>query len=694
MREGVAAGELLDNGGFESWSGAAPVSWNATGSYARDDEQGRSGTGARFNGSGTLSQSAALDPGAEASAEVWAALIGGSGTTRLRLSFLNASFLPLGVDVLDERTLTPGFTRLALTITAPPGAAWAMLSIEVSADGAGIVAIVDDASLSTQASPEPTPESPTDTPTAAPTKTPVAEPTATTVGTKTSTPAGTATPSPHPTATTTRPPSGTATPTPHDGPSPPPTPRPPPPTAMPAPRPNVPPPPGSGGLLADGDFEFVSDGAPSFWDNFGGRLVSEPEATRGSWSALLLSDSASTKWVHQAIEVEPTTWYAGSAMARLASGQGEFFIRVSWYLSSDGSGSQIGQDDGPTSSSGDWTRLTFGPVRAPGLARSARFRLMLRPEGGAAALFDDANFAAVPAPSATPTASSTPSATATPARSPGGTAALPPPAGSVAASGTPAATPGTPATVRANGGPPPERSASTTGFGGLRVSEILVDPSEPGRDASYEWVELENTGTEPVDLAEWQLGDARDLDPLASAVVPPGAFIVIAGPDAQLPAGALVVRVADGTIGLGMNNDGDLIRLIGPDGESVDAVSFGSQPPSAAHFSRVPGAGETVGVAPDGSWRLTLRPTPGEANVFPVVVSATTAGTQSAVAGNTGGKDAVNDAGAPEGRFSVDKGSSGQPGWLVIVAVGSASAIGAGAIGFAAARRKKTTNAD
>lgn len=379
-----------------------------------------------------------------------------------------------------------------------------------------------------------------------------------------------------------------------------------PPTSTPTARPGS---SGFGGLLANGDFEQTSGGKPVGWAKFGGEMTSSQDAARGAYAACLQSSTDSTKWLHQLVPIVGGNWYAASASARV-TGPAAASIRISWYGSADGSGTSIEQHDSPETTSAAWDSLTTGPIQAPAAAASARVRLMLWPTGTAEACFDDATFAPVVAPAATPIPSTTPTVRPSPAvtravpatRTPGGSAPAAP-------------APSSPAALAA--GPPPP--GPTT----LRISEVVSDPSEPGRDAPYEWVELVNTGTEPINLGGWSIEDASGRDALPSITIPPGEYVVIAGKLAALPSGVVSVPLADGDIGNGLGNDGDLLRLVAPDGTVVDEMSYGD---NTSVFDPAPGAppaGRSIGVInpaadPSGdAWALTLAVTPGAPNTFP-----------------------------------------------------------------------------
>jgi len=153
----------------------------------------------------------------------------------------------------------------------------------------------------------------------------------------------------------------------------------------------------------------------------------------------------------------------------------------------------------------------------------------------------------------------------------------------------------------------------------LRLSEVLPDAIEPGNDAPYEWIELVNVGPEPVDTAGWRIGDNHSSDPLPSVVIQPGAYLVVAGALAAIPGEVPVVRLADGRIGNGLNNLGEVVTLTAPNGTTVDQMAYGE-----AGGVEAPGPGETVGVIIDAAkagnsdaWMLTSKLTPGLPNEFP-----------------------------------------------------------------------------
>jgi hypothetical protein len=651
--------EPLVNGEFEEWSASSPIGWSVSaGSFAPEEATVRAGLAARIDSPPAAIRQIIIDatPGATYSAAVWVA---GSGAVTLSLRSLDDGFQPIDTDS-DTRSSTASYAQLSVQLfaTAVPATAYLELRIEVS--GAGPI-YLDSASLieslppptatptpapatatATSPSPAPSPTSgpPLPTATRTPTRTPTRTATGTRTPTRTPTPAGV----PGTVIITLPTPTTPATVAPTEGPS-------------------------FGGLLLNGDFE-SGDPAdatkPRHWAKFGGEMARDAGAYRGNHAARLISTTNSTKWLTQLAEVQPGQWYTAQAYGRVATGSGEVFIRVSWYALASGDGSAMKNDDSPVTSSSNWTHLATGPVQAPAGAHSVRVRLMVRPAGAVTALFDDAQLQLTSDRPTTPTAT----ATGAPATS------------TVKATATPRGT-STPRTGPGGSGggsnvPVVSTVVNVAGPHSLRLSEVLSDPTETGRDGPFEWVELVNVGTELVDTAGWRLGDATELDTLPSARVEPGAYLVVAARDALLPDGVAFVRVDDGEIGNALNNNGDTLRLLAPDGTEVDLLSYGDDTAVYDPAPPAPEAGETLGVRtagadPDASnWGITLQPTPGEPNLFPAPPADVTA-----VAGVRAPGDGSEGDGAPAVDLTHESGSTSPVPWILLGAAASAGALAA-----------------
>jgi hypothetical protein len=113
-------------------------------------------------------------------------------------------------------------------------------------------------------------------------------------------------------------------------------------------------------------------------------------------------------------------------------------------------------------------------------------------------------------------------------------------------------------------------------------------------DNRDEWIELYNAGSTVVDLSDWFLDDAEgDSTPYripAGTVLQPDAFVVFYRQET----------------GLTLNDDGDEVRLLGPNGDLADAVVF-DELATDASYSRDEA----------GAWHANWPPSPGAPNIPP-----------------------------------------------------------------------------
>jgi hypothetical protein len=310
-----------------------------------------------------------------------------------------AGGIPLERVTID---LTPGpeYARFSLVATEPEDAAQALrVHVRLNGDAPGAVVCLDDLSLEEG-------PLPTATPTHSPTPTTEPSPVDTTGPAPSATPATSVTP-----ASTT----------------------------------------GPSFTFVNGGFE---DGL-SGWSKFGGELLHVAGPRRsGSGAGRLLSDTDSTKWAFQTVVVDPEQYYEFAGYLQPDAGAGSAYLRISWYASSDGTGSALDTTDSTSTIGGgssSFQFLTTGAVKPPAGAQSARLRAVLTPAGaGVANLFlDDFSFAQVPPPP--PTATPAPSLTVTVAATPGSTVAPTQSAPSTTVAGQTPSAPGATSTTETPG---------------------------------------------------------------------------------------------------------------------------------------------------------------------------------------------------------------------------------------------------
>ncbi len=150
----------------------------------------------------------------------------------------------------------------------------------------------------------------------------------------------------------------------------------------------------------------------------------------------------------------------------------------------------------------------------------------------------------------------------------------------------------------------------------LRIVEVLPNAGRGEADSESEWVEIWNPTAAAVDLAGWQIRDNGGSDVITAGRIPAGGRVVIGGL-AAVAAGVATVEVADGRIGNGLANSGDLVALTDPAGAEVDRVDFRAGP------TPLPGAGRSIAWTAEG-WVVNMTPSPGTEAVAPLLASLPT----------------------------------------------------------------------
>lgn len=146
----------------------------------------------------------------------------------------------------------------------------------------------------------------------------------------------------------------------------------------------------------------------------------------------------------------------------------------------------------------------------------------------------------------------------------------------------------------------------------IQITEFVYDAPNSVNDNNHEWVELQNTGTDTIDLTNWSLSDAvGSSDPIGSFSLTAGQYAVLYNANISLtdfqnvygtlPAGAVAIPVSGWPP---LNNGGDTITLANASATVIETFAY----PDDA------GPGESLEVSgPDGAETFTqdTSPTPG-----------------------------------------------------------------------------------
>lgn len=131
-------------------------------------------------------------------------------------------------------------------------------------------------------------------------------------------------------------------------------------------------------------------------------------------------------------------------------------------------------------------------------------------------------------------------------------------------------------------------TASWIGVTTLRLSELY--PNTTGNDLTEEFIEIENFGNESTDLSGWSIADAsgHTFRAAVSLAIDPGERITLVRAE---------TRIA-------LNNTGDSVSLIAPNGSVIDTCSYASTTKGSSL------------VRSGTEWVWTRTPTPDEQNVL------------------------------------------------------------------------------
>ena len=144
----------------------------------------------------------------------------------------------------------------------------------------------------------------------------------------------------------------------------------------------------------------------------------------------------------------------------------------------------------------------------------------------------------------------------------------------------------------------------------LLITEVLPAPLT----GQPEWVELHNPTDQTIDLDGWTIGDSEGQTALSGSIPPRSRLVV--STDAL---DDNIVGLVIGRIGNGLNNDGDTVSIVSPDGHTVHQVEYGTDSLPA------PDRGLTIALIPS-RWTVASTPTPGAADVSPLLEQALQSG--------------------------------------------------------------------
>lgn len=142
----------------------------------------------------------------------------------------------------------------------------------------------------------------------------------------------------------------------------------------------------------------------------------------------------------------------------------------------------------------------------------------------------------------------------------------------------------TPTPDAENQSPAPAEIGSSDLSNAIIINELLPNPD----DNEEEFIELKNTGDQTVDLNGWQIQDASENK-------------------YNIESGTSIEKYLVITNSVSLNNSGDTIKLIQPDGNVLDEVAFASADKGKSYSFK------------KDQWQWSDTPTPGEDNITEAV---------------------------------------------------------------------------
>ena len=176
-----------------------------------------------------------------------------------------------------------------------------------------------------------------------------------------------------------------------------------------------------------------------------------------------------------------------------------------------------------------------------------------------------------------------------------------------------------------------QESGQESDEAGVWISEVHPTTGQGRDEPAFEWFELTNATDAALNLSGWSIADNTATDPLGGLVIPPRSAIVVGVSTRADP--AVIIAIVDGRIGNGLANAGDQLRLINPEGEVVNAISWGND---RSHTSvKSPTEDESIHRASPNSEPVLGPPSPGTPPPSPAMSSLSAEPASPAAAGDT-----------------------------------------------------------
>jgi len=159
---------------------------------------------------------------------------------------------------------------------------------------------------------------------------------------------------------------------------------------------------------------------------------------------------------------------------------------------------------------------------------------------------------------------------------------------------------------------------------GVVINEVHANlDNRHGVEPSNEWIELYNAGDVDVDLQDWYIVDSEGQSSYMtkSVVLAPGEFVLMSSDNStytkywNIPEGTHLVSFG-ASLGSGLDDEGDALRLYNNEGALIDAMSYGNDTSEFQLPVMHPGdslSRVAPGVDTDSrdDWKRLDQPTPG-----------------------------------------------------------------------------------